>query len=193
MNWLRRSCCIAMLIMLSAALLQAPIQAQVAPSAFRSPHLLWVGGEYSNVGASFPYQSGQRLAGIGVFADYKLNWLVGAEGDARFLHFGGFEGSTESSYLVGPKAYFFAKGRFQPYGKLLVGVGRIHYPFEIGNASYFAWTPGAGSNYRLSRHWMVRAEYEYQFWRDSPGYANEPKHELTPNGFHIGIAYRVFR
>ena len=193
MDWLRRFCCIAMPITLSAALMAGRAQAQVAPSAYLSPHVFWVGGEYSNLRASFPYQSSQRLSGIGAFADYKLNWRVGLEGDARFLHFGGFEGSTESSYLAGPKVYFFTSGRFQPYGKFLVGAGKIHYPFEIGNASYFALAPGIGSNYRLSRHWMLRAEYEYQMWLNSPGYANEPKHELTPNGVHVGVACRVFR
>jgi len=192
MNWSRRYCCAAMLIALSAAL-NVHLEAQVAPSAYRTPHVLWVGAEFSDVHASFPYQSSQRLLGMGVFADFKLNGRVGLEGDARFLHFGGFEDSTESSYLLGPKAYFLTRGRLQPYGKLLVGVGRIHYPFEIGDASYFSLAPGVGSGYRLSRRWMLRAEYEYQMWPNSPGYANVPKHELTPNGFHLGVEYRVFR
>jgi opacity protein-like surface antigen len=178
---------------LSAVLLHVPLMAQVAPSAYRTPHVLWIGAEYSNVNASFPYQSNQRLSGGGAFADFKWNGRFGLEGDARFLHFGGFEDSTESSYLAGPKAYFLRKGKFEPYGKFLVGVGKIHYPFEIGNASYFALAPGAGAGYRLSRRWMLRAEYEYQMWPKSPGYANEPKHELTPNGFLVGVAYRVFR
>jgi opacity protein-like surface antigen len=169
-----------------------PAQAQVVPSAYRSPHVLWVGGEYSNMKASFPYQSNQRLSGVGVFADYKMSGFVGIEGDARFLHFGGFEGSTESSYLAGPKAYFLTRGKWQPYAKMLVGVGSIHYPFAIGNASYLALAPGGGVGYRLGRRWMLRGEYEYQMWLDSPGFANEPKHELTPNGFNVGLAYRVF-
>jgi opacity protein-like surface antigen len=193
MDWLRRICCSALLITPSALLMHVPLQAQVVPAAYRSPHALWVGAEYSNVRASFPYQSSQRLSGAGLFADFKLNGRVGLDGDARFLHFGGFEDSTESSYLGGPKVYFFTKGRLQPYGKLLVGVGQIHFPFEIGDASYFSLAPGVGSGYRLSSRWMLRAEYEYQIWHNSPGYANEPKHELTPNGFHVGVAYRVFR
>jgi opacity protein-like surface antigen len=193
MHWLRRSCYIAMLMMLSAALLRLPLVAQAVPAAYRSPHVLWVGAEFSDVRASFPYQSSQRLFGVGAFADFKLNGRIGIEGDARFLRFGGFENSTESSYLAGPKAYFLTRGRLHPYAKLLVGAGKIHYPFEIGDASYFALAPGAGSDYRLSSRWMLRAEYEVQMWLNSPGYANEPSHELTPNGFHVGVAYRVFR
>ena len=193
MDRLQKSCCNAILMTLAAALLSVPAKAQVAPSAYLRPYSLWVGAEYSNVHASFPYQSSQRLTGAGVFADLNWNGRFGLEGDARFLHFGGFEGSTESSYLVGPKIFLFEKRKFQPYGKLLIGVGRIHYPFEIGDASYFALAPGAGSGYRLSHRWMLRAEYEYQLWPESPGYANEPKHELTPNGFHVGVAYQIFR
>ena len=193
MDWLRRSCCITMLMGLSNVLLLVSARAQVAPSAYRATQSIWVGAQYSNINASFPYQSGQRLYGVGVFADFKWNGRLGLEGDARLMHFGGFADSTESSYLAGPKVYFLSRGRFQPYGKFLLGEGKIHYPFQIGNASYFALAPGAGSNYRLSRRWMLCAEYEYQIWHDSPGYANEPKHELTPNGFHVGVAYRVFR
>jgi hypothetical protein len=39
----------------------------------------------------------------------------------------------------------------------------------------------------------LRAEYEYQMWPGSPNFTNEPAHELTPNGFHAGIAYRLLR
>jgi len=193
MDVLRRFCSIATLTTLSIELLLMPAHAQVVPSAYGPAHPLWVGAEYSNISASFPYQSGQRLGGVGVFADFHLNWRFALEGDARYLDFGGFEGSTESSYLAGPNTYFFARGRFRPYGKMLVGMGSIHYPFAIGDASYLTLAPGAGTEYRLSRRWMLRIEYEYQMWPGSPGYANEPQHELTPNGFHVGVAYRVFR
>jgi opacity protein-like surface antigen len=178
---------------MSAALLLLPAQAQVAPAAFRDAKSIWVGAEYSNIHASFPYQSSQRLQGGGVFADFNLYRHFGLEGDGRFLHFGGFESSTESSYLAGPKAFLFEWGKFRPYAKFLVGEGKIHYPFDIGDASYLSLAPGAGSEYRLSNHWKLRIEYEYQMWLNSPGFANEPKHELSPNGVHVGVAYRVFR
>ena len=129
--------------------------------------------------------------GAGAFADVRLNYRFSLEGEANFLTIGGFEGSTESSYLAGPKAVLLFRGRWLPYGKLLIGDGRIHYPFRIGDASYLALAPAVGADYRLSYRWTLRFEYEYQFWLNSPGYANEPGHELTPNGFHIGIAYRI--
>jgi opacity protein-like surface antigen len=193
MQVLRRYRRAAMLTILSALFLVVSAQAQVGPSAYKPGHALWVGADYSNVNASFPYQSGQRISGAGAFVDWRLSYHLDIEGDAHFLNFGGFEGTTESSYLAGPKAFFLAKGKFRPYGQMLAGVGRIHYPFDIGNANYFALAPGAGTEYSVSRRWMLRAEYEYQFWLNSPGYANEPDHQLTPNGIHVGIAYGIFR
>jgi opacity protein-like surface antigen len=185
-------CRIAALIMVSTALL-APVRAQVVPSGYEPNHVLWVGAEYSNFSASFPYQSGQRLEGLGAFATYRLNYRFGLEGDVRFLQFGGYEGSTESNYLAGPDVHLFQKGRLRLYGKFLVGDAKIDYPYAIGDANYFALAPGGGANYRLHRRWLLRIDYEYQIWLNSPGYANVPNHQLTPNGFDIGVAYRVFR
>jgi hypothetical protein len=190
MNVLRRFCSTT-LTTLAVALSLAPAHAQVVPSAFGPGHSLWVGAEYFNISASFPYQSGERLGGVGAFADYHLNSRIGFAGDARFWSTGGFEGSTESSYLAGPKAFFLASPKVQPYGKMLLGVAKIHYPYAIGNASYLALAPGAGVAYNLVSRWMLRFDYEYQIWHDSPGYANQPNHQLTPNGFHIGVAYRL--
>jgi len=139
----------AMPIALVAALLPARAHAQVVPAAYSSPQSLWVGAEYSNISASLPYQSGQRLQGVGAFVDYNLNRHLGFEFNARFL------------------------------------------PFGIGDASYLALAPGAGSEYRLSHRWLLRAEYEYQMWLNSPGYANQPHHQLDPNGIHIGVAFKI--
>lgn len=118
---------------------------------------------------------------------------IALEGEARFLRFGGFEGTTETNYLIGPRYRFRSFGRLQPFAQCLVGDGRIHYPFQIGSASYLAIAPAGGATWRLTRSFALQAEYEYQLWPGSPGYANQPDHELHPNGFHVGIAYRLFR
>lgn len=102
------------------------------------------------------------------------------------MNLGGFEGSTESSYLAGPRIFVLSSSKLQLFGKGLVGVGRIHYPFQIGNANYLAIVPEGGVEYRLADHWMLRAEYEYQFWLNSPGYANLPDHPFAPDAFAPG-------
>jgi hypothetical protein len=73
-----------------------------------------MGAEYSNIKASFPYQSNRRLAGVGVFADFNWSGSTGVEADARFLHFGNFYGETESSYLAGPRYFFPQWHHVQP-------------------------------------------------------------------------------
>jgi opacity protein-like surface antigen len=178
---------------LAASLLVSAAHAQVVPSATGSGHALWVGGEYSNISASFPYQSSQRLWGIGAFADYHVTSHIGLEAEAHFLRFNSFYGETEDNYLGGPRYLVGRFGQLQPYAQCLAGIGKIQYPFAIGNGSYLALAPGAGANYRIARRWSLRGEYEYQFWLNSPNIVNEPSHEITPNGFHLGVAYRLLR
>jgi opacity protein-like surface antigen len=176
---------------LAAALVAA--RAQVVPSATGPGHSLWVGGAYSNINASFPYAGNQRLWGITGFADYNVKGHIGVEAETNFLRFNSFYGETEDNYLAGGRYLVERFGKFQPYGKFLVGLGKIQYPFSIGSGTYLALAPGGGLNYRLSRRFSLRAEYEYQMWPGSPNFTNEPAHELTPNGFHAGIAYRLLR
>jgi opacity protein-like surface antigen len=117
--------------------------------------------------------------------------LLDLDGEGHWLSYGGFQRSAESSYLAGPKYRFRRLHQFQPYAKFLIGEGHIHYPYEIGDASYFALAPGGGVTYSLTPRWAIRADYEYQFWLNSPGFANEPHHPLTPDGFQVGILYRL--
>ena len=180
-------------VLVASLCLAAGAWAQVVPAGYQDQPRLWAGAEYSNFSASFPYQSNQRIWGAGAFADLALNGRFGIAGDARFLHFGGFETSTETTYLAGPRYIFRTLGRFRPYVKGLIGDANIHYPFQIGNANYFAVAPAGGASYRLSERFALRAEYEYQFWLNSPGYANQPNHQLTPNGIQVGIAYCILR
>jgi len=150
-----------------------------------------VGGEYSNISASFPYESGQRIWGFGAFADYHLTSHVGLEAETHFLRFNSVYGETEDNYLAGPRYLVIRFGRLQTYAQCLAGMGNIQYPFRIGNGSYFALAPGAGANYRISQRWSLRGEYEYQLWPGSPNIANQPAHELTqwlPSGDCFSLA-----
>jgi hypothetical protein len=192
-GWARAMWIASSLVLSSATLLGTVAHAQVDPSAYRGSDTLWFGADAAYINASFPYQSGDHLAGFGVFADFNMNVHLAIETSARFLNFGGFESVTESSYLAGPRYRFGRHGKLQPYAQGLLGVGNIHYPFSIGDAHYFDIAPAGGMNYRLNGRWQVRAEYEYQIWLNSPGYANEPQHQLHPNGVHLGIAFRPSR
>ena len=187
---LRPTCWIAAL---GVALLAGLAQAQVVPSATGARQRLWVGGEYSNIHASFPYGSSQRLWGFGGFADYHLTGHIGVEAEARFLRFDSFHGETEDNYLAGPQYRIRRFGKLETYAQCLFGIGRIQYPFQIGNGSYLAVAPGAGASYHVGSRWSLRAEYEYQLWPDSPNITGVPAHEITPSGFHVGLAFAPLR
>ena len=181
------------LLAIAACLAVGIAHGQVAPSATGPARALWAGAEYSNIQAGFPYQSSQRLWGIGGLADYHFTTHFAAEAELRFLRFNSFNGETEDNYLAGPRYTVRSFGKFQPYAQCLAGLGKIDYPFQIGNGSYFAVAPAGGVSYRLGPRWKVQGEYEYQFWLNSPNIADEPDHRITPSGFHVGIAFRVLR
>jgi hypothetical protein len=178
---------------LAASLSGMAAFAQVVPSATGPGRALWVGAEYSNFDVSFPYQSNQRMMGYGVFVDYYITSHLSVEADARFLTFLSFHGESESNYLAGPKYRSRSFGKIQLYGQGLVGLGKIQFPFSIGDGSYFAVVPGGGINYRLARRWQLRAGYDYELWFNSPNITNVPAHEITPSGFHVGLAFAPLR
>jgi len=178
---------------LAAILLATAAQAQVVASATGPRHSLWLGAEYSNIQAGFPYDSNQRLWGIGAFADYHITSQIGVQGELRFLRFNSIYGETEDNYLAGPRYMVGRFGKLRPFAQCLAGIGRIQYPFQIGSGSYLAVAPGAGADYRIARRWSLTGEYEYQFWPGSTGVLGEPAHRIAPSGFHAGIAFRLLR
>jgi opacity protein-like surface antigen len=184
---------ICWMVALAAALLAGSAHGQVAPSALGPSHTLWVGGEYSNVRASFPYSSHQHLWGVGGFADYSVIRYLGVEAEGRYLLTNGFYDEKQENYLVGPQFIVGRSERLQAFAQFLVGAGRLTYPLQTGSGVYLALAPGAGFNLRVSERWLVRGEYEYQLWPDSSNIANQPGHYLTPSGVHVGIAFRLYR
>jgi opacity protein-like surface antigen len=163
--------------------------AQVAASGIGAGHTLWGGAEYVNYSASFPYKSGQRLTGYQFFGNYDFTAHLAAEADVRLLNQSNFYGESESDYLAGPQFRTRRYGRFQFYGQYLAGLGKIQFPFSIGNGNYFAFDVGGGMNYRIAHHWQMRAGYDYEIWFNSPNVANQPDDPITPNGFHAGLAF----
>lgn len=179
----RRALAIALL--LAAASLAA---AQAVPDAEKGRASLWAGAGYSQFQPDF---GPNTMGGFTAFADMNFGrW--GVEANLHFLRVNSFHNETESTYLAGPRYFVFPMGRLRPFAGVLFGVGDIHYPFKIGNGSYFAFAPYGGVEYRLTRRVALRADYQYQFWPAAPGIAGEPSHGLTPNGFTAGAAWRLF-
>lgn len=181
--------------LLSIALLVPALSfAQVAPATQGGAMSLQAGVEYS---IFKPDWVTQNLQGFTAFADLDRIFLrnLGAEGEGRWLHFHQTGGQTEDNYLIGPRYRLVRFHKLSGYAKFLMGAGLISYPNNIGSGSYFAWVPGGSAEYRFSRHWIARVDYEYQKWPAAPGivftYPN-PSRGLTPNGVSFGAAYRIF-
>lgn len=191
-----------LLVIPAASIAQTP-QAAVGGNAG-----LWAGGEIStfnpdySCGSNWPFSCGNQLIGVTALFDFNATTRWGAEGEARWLHWHGLAGETESNYLVGPRYRVYQHEKFDLWPKLMLGGGWIttpNYP-EAGSlkGSYFAIAPGVTGDYRLTDHWAARADYEFQFW---PSFAGPPtfsssgqvvqhNHGLTPDGFSFGVAYK---
>lgn len=164
---------------------------QTVESARNGGASLWAGGEFSNMEAGFPVDNSTRISGIGAVGLYRWNHSLGLVGEINFLRFQGFEGETETSFLGGPRYTFLHSIRWRPYAQLTLGDTKIHYPFELGTGRSFTIAPAGGLSYELSRHWLFQAQYEYQILTNSPNFTDEPHFGIHPQGFQIGVLYRI--
>lgn len=181
--------------------------AQSPESANGGTASLWAGAEVSafnpdySCTSNLPYRC--PLLGPGVFFDLNMHPRWGLEGEARWMDWHGYGGEKESNYLVGPRYAAIDRGRLQGWVKVEMGGGWITTPFypQAGSlkGSYFAFGPGGELTYRVSHHWSARLNYEYQFWPsfqgpptyNAAGALEEHNGGLTPNGFSIGVAYKI--
>jgi hypothetical protein len=73
-----------------------------------------------------------------------------------------------------------------PYVKLLVGGGRLVFPYGFGPGNYFVVAPGSGVDLRLGQRVRLRLiDFEYQVW---PGFTYGSLH---PYGVSVGISYQI--
>ena len=174
--------------------------AQVSESAIGASRHLWVGVEGSDFNPDYNKVFG-RLAGVGIYADYTITQRFSAEGEVRLLDLKSPAGQTQKNFLIGPLFNAYQYHHFSAYGKILVGIDTITYPYfdnttiSRGNGSYFAFAPGGGVEYRFSHRWKVRGEYEYHIIPGAPGIEITypfPSTGLSPSGFSAGIAYHIF-
>lgn len=197
-------------LVFSLLLLPAALLAQNPESAVGGGASIWAGAEGSSFNPDYschsnsPFSCGNQLVGPGAFFDFNLHPRWGIEGEARWLHWNGIGSQVESNYLGGGRYRLKRFHRVDIWGKLLVGGGWIttpNYP-QVGSlkGSYFVYAPGATLDYRLTHRLSLRGDYEYQIW---PSFAGPPTYNtstgaliehnsgLTPNGFSVGIAYRI--
>jgi hypothetical protein len=176
-------------IVLLALLLAVPVglKAQVVAAATGGTASIFVGGTYTFLQTGYTGYD-NWLQGIGGYGDFNLNYWFAAEAEARLLRINQQNSVHEDTYLIGPK-FTHRYHKYEPYGKVLLGVGEINFPYSYAHGGYFAMAFGGGLDYRLTPRLKIRAiDFEYQKW---PGFLNNTT--LSPYGFSIGASYRVFK
>jgi hypothetical protein len=182
---------------LVAVLDMASAGAQAAESA-RQRQLTVTAGAIAS-GFEPRYDTNYLLFGAGAYVDVHLTHWVQLEAEGRWLRFNGYYGESQDNYLIGPRVPIKRFGKFQSYGKVLIGLGKMEFPqgdyYSHGN--FTALALGGTLEYRLNRRWSIRAvDFEYQDWPNfipkEPGVAGSPIRSLQPYGVSVGFGYRVF-
>jgi Outer membrane protein beta-barrel domain len=174
-------------------------RAQVVPSATRGHLSLTVGGLASAfqpdyaccaVAATAP----NRLYGVGAFVDVRFTRWVQVEGEGRWLRFNELDGINEDNYLIGPRLpiHHFRLLGATPYAKVLAGLGRMNFEGSEAWGRYAALAYGAGVDFRLTKRFSARGDFEYQQWPSWPNIPGVANTALFPYGASVGIGYKVF-
>jgi hypothetical protein len=190
-------------------LLPTALVAQNPQSAVGGGASLWAGADIATYNPDFactndyPFSCfNAQVRGPGAFVDFNVHPRWGAEGEARWLNWNGYDHEKLSNYLAGGRYRVYRYHRFDLWGKVLVGGGWITTPGypKVGSlkGSYFAYVPGAEFEYGLTRRFKLHGGYEYELW---PSFDGPPTYTktgtvvyhndgLTPNGFSLGVTYR---
>jgi opacity protein-like surface antigen len=157
--------------------------AQSLESATAGRSFIWVGGAVS--GYYIQYGQAKNL-GVTGYVDADSIRRFGIEAEGRWLDFHEKNNVHAETYLAGPR-YHFNLGRYQPYAKGMVGIGKFNFPFNYAQGTYFVIAPGGGLDYRLSPRWSARADFEYQYW---PQFTFGP---MSSGGISVGVRYLILR
>jgi opacity protein-like surface antigen len=176
----------------------ASVRAQVVPAATRGQFGLTVGGlasafqpDYAGgvdvLGHPIAQTSPNRLYGIGAFVDVKFRRWFQVEAEGRWLRFNQFVNISQDNYLIGPRVplHTFHFMRATPYGKVLVGLGRMNFQYNEALGHFTAIAYGGGVDFKLTNRISARGDFEYQQW---PNWLTS---SLYPYGVSAGVSYRI--
>ena len=204
-GFMKRS--ILALFCVASSLAIVSVRAQVVPAATSSTFHLSAGAlgslaqpDYNGIQAT---DSSNRIYGPGAFVDIHFSRWVQVEAEGRWLRIPTFIDSNEnqSNYLIGPRVPIKQFGKFETYGKVLIGLARMTFPaqnpFNYTTGRFTDLAFGGTVDYKLNRRWSIRAiDFEYQDWPKfipkDPTVANSPSTSLQPYGISVGVGYRIF-
>jgi opacity protein-like surface antigen len=169
---------------------------QTVPEANKGNLPIVIGGGVSDYLLDWGY--GRRMQGVTVWADwyftdqFRLLEGVGIEAEGTDLDWNRPAGVPNMRHDTGQAGLTYTWRHFRtfdPYAKMLGGIGSIDFPAPpdypyYTHDTFSIFSPGGGVEYRIRDHVWVRGDYEYQFWHQAFG-----PHDLNPNGFTIGATY----
>ena len=160
--------------------------AQVAPSATGREFRIDAGG----MGSLFsPDYGPNRLAGVGAYVDLRFTRWVQVEAEGRWLRYNQYANIYQDNYLIGLREPIHTFWKATPYGKVLVGQGRMNFQYNYASGTFTDIAYGGGVDIKMNNRLTLRAfDFEYQQWpKWLPGEGG-----LYPYGGSVGIAYRVW-
>jgi len=190
---MKRFAVVVFLCLLCAGAVDA--RAQVSPSAFRGQISLTAGGLASAfqpdyAGGGVPGASPYRLYGMGAYVDVEFTRWVQLEAEGRWLRYNSFINITQDNYLIGPRVpiHHFKFLRATPYGKVLVGMGKMNFDYNEAYGHFTDVAFGGGVDLQVNKRISIRAfDFEYQDW---PNWINNTS--IKPYGASVGIGYKIF-
>jgi len=147
--------------------------------------------EYSDYGYS---DYGTTLKGYGGYGTIDFKPHFGVALDFHQAH--GPDKINERTYEIGGR-YVRHYGRINPYAKLMYGRGVFNFPPpsfnptgpSSGSLAYNLGAIGGGVDYKLRRSINIRADYEYQYWKNGPSESGPSGGSLKPWLASVGAAY----
>jgi hypothetical protein len=150
-------------VLLLASSIAGPLSAhgQTVPEGDAGGFNLTVGATLSG---DYVQYGDRKMLGVAAIADLDTRRRIGLEGEAHWVIFHQTANVHTSTYLIGPR-YHLDLGKFQPYAKGLIGLGKFNYPYNYGQDNDLVAAMGAGVDYRITHRIRLRiADIEYQYW-----------------------------
>ena len=160
-------------------------QAQATATADRS------GSLQAGAGVSYasPDYGPKDTKGVSGYVDFDLTRHIGVEATVHIVSLITPTDIGEDTYLIGPR-YVYHYRRFNPYAKVLFGLGEFQYQYDYAphyHEGHGVFAFGGGLDIRATHRLNIRAiDFESQHW---PGFA---RNGLTPYVTTVGAAYRFF-
>lgn len=172
------------------SLVGIPALGQAIPAATRGTVQIGAGvyGASDDEWPNAPYAYGLTFYGTMEATDH-----LGGEADIHLMDLKKINTLAEDSYELGPR-FTLHRGRFEPYGKVLFGLGHtsvqppIYVPHTPG--TFFEISFGLGLDYRITEKIDARGDFEYQDWTSFHSSPQNPGNRLNPGLLTVGVAYR---